>query len=454
LLQKRENFLARKRKNVDNFVIMICSYKNEILERSTGMSFTSRSKTKYFWAGHDFYFTMVLSVALLLLLSKAGLAAETESTQHFKMLSIVEYTGEGQFRNQVETMFTVRKQLLDDDKVRYFLSATDFDLVGGDLSSGQPSSEELSFVVDRKTKRLSESGKALGFLENVNNQCVKNLSRVTRENVGKTWKQSFDLSSLGRSFPDELKFTLKAIRVKTKVFGELIAVRALSKPFVVKAAKRGGGTGSVKSRIGAVYVFDPEIEDIYLSISVFEATTKINGPKEKLRHEVATYKTDAVGVSADLSGLGKKFEKFVRELRLAKKSFKVVKDSPLPQWAQYEVLDAAQVGSISAAIACEGAPNPVVTVCIPAARTVAMQSLGTLAPVGGLADAGLGGTVTGSLGAGVPAVGALNIAAGPAFLGMGAGVAAGTTATAVAVPVAVAGGGAGGGAGTVTPASP
>ena len=390
-----------------------------------------KSKTKCFWTGHKFCLMMALSAVVLLPFVKVGLAAKNESVQHFKMLSTIEYAGKGQFRNEVETQFTVTKQPLGDNKVRYSVSP-----------------RELSFVLDRKTRRLSEASRDLALVEMVNNQCVRSLKKVTRENIGKTWKQSFDLSSLSKSLPDELKFTLAAMRVETKVFGEMIAVRALSEPFVVKAPRKEGGTGSIKSRVGSVYLFDPEIEDIYLSISIFEATTNINAPKEKLRHEVATYMTDAAGGAVDLGGLGKKFEKFVQKVGLAGKSLKVVKEALLPQWARSEALNAAQMASICAATACEGALNPVVTVCLPAARTVAMQSFGTLAG-GGFATAG--GTV-GSLGTGVPAVGALNIAAAPAFLGVGVGTAAAIAGGAVGT-VAIAGGG-GGGAGGVTPASP
>ena len=39
---------------------------------------------------------------------------------------------------------------------------------------------------------------------------------------------------------------------------------------------------------------------------------------------MATYKTDATGKSVDLTGLGKKFENFVRRVGFAKDSLKVV----------------------------------------------------------------------------------------------------------------------------------
>jgi len=426
---------------------------------------TRKSKTKCFWTGRDFYLMMALSVVLLLLFGKVGLAAKNESVQHFKVLSTVEYSGEGQFRNQAEALFTLKKQLLDRDKSRYFLSTDDFNLLRRDMleeaAEGspdvgqQPSSRELSFAVDRKTKNLSVDNKYLPILEKVNNQSVKSLKKVTKENIGKTWKQTFNISSVVKSLPDELKFTLldelkftlTAIRVETEVLGEMIAVRALSEPFNVKVPKRGGGPGSIKSKVGAVYLFDPEIEDIYLSISVFEATRNgksLFGPKEKLRHEVATYMTDAAGKSVDLSGLGKKFEKFVQKVGLARKSVEVVKESPLPQWAWSEGLNASQAAGTCAAIACEGASNPVVEVLIPWSRMVEDQSRGLL--LGGRFD----GTVA-SLGAGVPGVSGMNLAATP-FLGFGTTAA---IATGTAVPIAIAGGGGGGGGGGgVTPASP
>lgn len=193
----------------------------------------------------------VLSVALLLPFAKAGSAMEDENAQHFKMLSTIEYTGEGQFRNQVEALFTVLRQPLSDDKVRYFLFTDDFDLLTDDPNSGQLSfSKGLSFVIDRKTGHLSGYGEDLALLGKVNNQCVRSLSKTTKKNVGKTWKQSFDLSSFGKSLPRRLTFTLTAIQLDTKVLGEafndMIAVRALSEPFIVKAAKEEGtGVGGL-----------------------------------------------------------------------------------------------------------------------------------------------------------------------------------------------------------------
>ena len=297
------------------------------------------NETKGCLSRRDFCLMIVLSVMLLLPSGATGLAGEMEDVQHYKMISSVEYTGGGQFRNQVETLFTVKKEPLSDDKVLYSLS-------GSNLNS-KPTQEsspiEFSFILDRDTRHLSSVDKDMALWAKISNESIKSLKKVTKDNIGKTWKQSIDLSSYGNSLPGELRFTLTAMELNTNVFGEMVAVRALSEPFFAKSGK-----DSLKSKINAVYLFDPKIEEIYLSISVFEATKDANG-KKTLRHEVATYRTDAAGASVDLSGLGPKFGNFVRKVGLSNKSVKIEKKSPLPQWAQSEGLATAQVANICAA---------------------------------------------------------------------------------------------------------
>jgi hypothetical protein len=358
-------------------------------------------------------YIMILSVMLLLSSGAVGLTSEGQNVQYFKMISVVEYTGKGQFRNQAETLFEVRKEALPNNEVQYFFTGND----QNPNLTNQSSSTGFSFILDRNNRHMSGVGEDMAFWAKVNNESIKSLKlKVTQENVGKTWKQTFGLSSISDSLPRSLGFTLTAIKLKTEMYGEMIAVRALSEPFFVKTGK-----DSIRSKINAIYLFDPEIEDIYLSMSVFEATADTNGTKEILRHEVATYRTDSAGASVDLSGLGQEFEKFVRKVGLSSKGVKVVEESPLPQWAQSEGLTAAQVANMCAAMACEGAPNPVVTVCIPAARTVGAQSLGQIPSIGTFATAE---TVAGSLGKSVTGIGTMKIAAAP-----GSGLGLGTTAT-------------------------
>jgi hypothetical protein len=395
------------------------------------------NRTKCLWCRQDFYLIIALAIVLALPPGKTSLAAESESVQHYKMLSTVECTGPSQFRNQVDALLTVKKQSLSDDKVHYQISSNDLNLAEGSPTPDQwPSAGELSFVIDEKTKYLSADSKDLELLEKINNRCVSSLKNVTKNNIGKTWKQSFTMPFLNHLIPGELNLTLTAIQLKTKVFGEMIAVRALSEPFVIKVANAKGGKDDVKAKINSVYLFDSEMEDIYMSISVFEAETK---SKEKLRHEVATYKTDATGKSVDLSGLSSEFEKLVRKVGLTAKTIKVTKESPLPQWAQYEGLGAAQVANICAATACEGAPNPVATIYIPATRTLAMQSLGKIAMVGKM------GAISTTLATRVTGVAGMKIAAAPALVGgMGLGTASAVAGGATAVAVGAGGGGGGG----------
>ena len=146
----------------------------------------------------------VMSVVLLVFLM-TGAAFGDISVSHYRMVSTVEYVGQGQFRNQVEGLFTVRESALSGDKVQYSISA-------GDLL------DELSFVVDRRAQRLSQTPENSALWQKINNHCVKSLKNVTSKSIGKTWKQVFDLSSMDESLPAELKFTLTAMKVKNKNF--------------------------------------------------------------------------------------------------------------------------------------------------------------------------------------------------------------------------------------------
>lgn len=406
-------------------------------------------KLKLFWTKQNIGVLTVLCAILWMPICQAGIYEQNPDVEHYKMLSTVEYTGQGQFKHQVETMLTVQKDNLSQDRTRYSISSRDFDLSEADMNTEQDS-HELSFIIDGKTKRLSSGGRNLTLLEKVHNHCVNSLQKVTKQNVGKTWKQSFDLSSFDYSLPKKLTFTLTAMEENTEKYGRMIAVRALSEPFVVKVVKAKEGIKDIKSRIRAVYLFDSEIEDVYLSISVFEATGNINSPNEKLRHEVATYKTNAEGVAADLKGISKDFEKFIRKVGLTNESVEVVKKASLPHWAQSEGLRAAQIGNICAATSCEGALNPVVTVCLPAARTVALQSFGSIASAGQIGSIGV------ILAKNIPAMAGMKIAMAPAWAGLGLGTAANVTglAGATAGGIAIAENNSNGGTSTRSPITP
>jgi len=396
------------------------------------------NKPKGFWLQRLGSLVILLAVVLLLF-GEAAWAGTQKSTNYYKMLSAIEYTGKGQFRNETQALFAVQREPLFGDTVRYVVSSKDLaQTTEGSTPAGPSGIGQVSFVVDNRTGHLSSSSRDIALLEQVNNRCVTSLRKITEADIGKTWKQSFDLSSLTGPVPESLKFTVSAIQPETQLYGKMMMVRALSEPFKIEAAGKDGTKGEVKGSISAAYMFDEEMDQIYMSVSVFEASTKTNGFKEQLRHEVATYKTDSEGLSVDMTGLDKNFERFIRKLGLRKDAVKIEKEVQLPRWSRSEVLAAAQAANICSALACEGALNPVATVCVPVARTIGMQSMGQLAAAGQI------GTISGALAQSVPGVATLKIAVAPAaFMGMSA-TTAGVVAGGTVGTVAVASGGSGG----------
>lgn len=381
------------------------------------------------WKKAGFYL-LAASVILMLSPHVAG-----ETTSHFKLLSAVEFSGkEHQHRSQAETFFTVSRQSLGQNRYEYRISGDNIAPASEQGPSAQGEPIEISFTVDRDSGQLQSSSQNSHLLQLVNNRCVKELNKISEEQISQTWEQSFDLSFLGEWLNNELKLTMDATRLETEVYGEVIVVRALSEPFNVDVISPDETTKSLECRINSAYLFDSEIEEIYMSVSVFEAVHKIDlFTKETLRYEIATYRTDSDGVAIDLAGLDKKFGKFIRKVGLTRKGVKVKNEGPLPRWAQSEGLRAAQVTNLCAAVACEGAINPVASICIPAAHTVQMQSSGALL------TAGQAGTVSTMLASSVPAIGSMKIAAAPAFMGMSMGT-AGAVAGGTVGTVALAGG--------------
>ena len=356
---------------------------------------TKMGGLKPFLNRHYFCLIIMVSIVLSLLLpGRIVKAAEKESVSHFKMFSTVEYAGKGgvgwaqQYRSQVEALFKVSKMPLSNGVFSgYFISSSDFDSVTNNWNLGQRYSNGLSFVVNNRTKKLSGLSEELKHLEIINNHAFDSMAKSTDKGVGKNWVVSFSMPlSNASSVSDILKFNMSAIRLQTDLYGEMIAVKAVSDPFAIQAPKGGMDVGSVLCKTSAVYLFGPRVfnsgsDDIYLSISVFDATTNLRGFEEKLHHEVTTCKATADGISVDLGGLGGDFRSFIEELQLNRESLNVVRESPLPQWAQSEALVAAQISGTYAAIACEGALNPAITRCIPSARVIGLQSSSGLAAV-------------------------------------------------------------------------
>src|SRR4030042_1739856 len=152
-------------------------------------------------AARILYLLFVLSL-FIAPFEKPTAASASGSLQYYKMISTVEFSGKGQYRNAVETLLAVKKEILSDNQVRYSLSARDYDISG----SGASVPGVISFVVDPQTKKITDGDKDLG---------------------------------------------------------EMIAVRALSEPFAVKTMKADGKTGSISSRINSIYLFDSQISEVY-----------------------------------------------------------------------------------------------------------------------------------------------------------------------------------------------
>jgi len=403
-----------------------------------------QEKSKCLWTRAAFIWAML--GAALLWLAPVAVAAQDAGTHHYKMVSSLEYSGKGQFKNRTESLFTVERETLSDQKVQYSIWADDTGLSG--VSSDSRDFERVSFVLDRANRELTTSNGSLNFFQAVHNHCAQSLEKTARDNIGKTWKQAFDLSFLDGSLPCEIGFTVTAIELKGDVLGQMIAVRALSEPFTFETTGIDEKTDKVRCKVNSVYVFDPAVEQIYMSISVFEAQTSVNGFKETLRHELATYMTDDAAVPIDFSGLGKEFERLVRKVGLTNKDMKLSKPAELPKWVRRDALRVIGLADTCAALACEGAPNPVVTVCIPAGRLVAMQGLGHVAGSSSL------GTVAMSLAKSIGPIGSMKIAMAPGVMGL-SGMQAGAIAGGTAGGVAAGGGGGGGGSdGVRSPSSP
>ena len=375
------------------------------------------------------------AVSLLLLLISVAVYGQAETQNYnFKMISTIEYSGKGQYRSQAENTYLVTKESLPNDMVNYKITST------GDNSASEGNgqvSKEMGFTIDKNTRRILSQNPELSLLEIINNECVKNFTKISSQTVGKSWEQVFTISVPGYGFPKQIKFSLEAIGLNSKQ-NEMIAVRALSDTFTVNVVTAQGKQEPVKCKVNAVYLFDNKVEDIYLSVSAFDATTKMNGYDEKIRNEVATYRLGDDGKPVDLSGISKDFEKMVRQIGLKREELKVTKKVTLPQWISKNLSSVIETSNICAATACEGALNPVVTICAASAQTFHLQSTGLLASTGSAI------TVSRALAQAIPGIGGMKIAAAPAALMGMSTTTAGAVAGATAGGIAIAGGGGGG----------
>src|SRR4030065_243154 len=156
-----------------------------------------------------FTLIMLLSFIFVTMFGTLSMASQGKNIQHYKLLSILEYSGENQFKSEFEINCTIKRFALSDDKIQYVISTNNQTEAASSQKAGEQCSlNDLSFIVDNKTRILSTTDTGLAFLEKVANECSKTLTAVTRDNIAKTWQQRFNFSSIDNSLPRQLRFTL------------------------------------------------------------------------------------------------------------------------------------------------------------------------------------------------------------------------------------------------------
>ncbi len=307
-----------------------------------------------------------------------------QRTDYFKLVSTVEYIAKRgnesrQYRHQAEPWFMVTTVPQTSVQRHYHLITNDLQFRDANLQPKYEYAGEINYDLTEK-RLMAGVDSDLIHLQTMNNECIKTINGTAPGKVGKTWTCRFNLGTFNHySLPDEFKFTVTSIKVPTDKLGDFIAVRAISDPFLVKAAAQIEGYDFVKCKIASVYLFDPctyatSEEEAYVSAMVFLAATKMDGMTQQYRYEFGTYKTDANAASADMNGLGFELEDFVREIRLIPQPIEVDKPCGLPMWAKSEIVNAAQLASTCAAVACEqDVVNPVASIYLAAARVYQFQ---------------------------------------------------------------------------------
>lgn len=307
-----------------------------------------------------------------------------QKTDYFKLISTVEYIAKRgneskQFRHQAEPWFIVTTVPQTKDQTYYHLITTDFKFSDPNTQQRYEQMSEIHYDLTSKRYMTGVDADML-HLQTMNNECIRTIDDKAPENIGQTWTCRFNLGIFNHySLPDELKFTVTSIKVPTNELGDFVAVRAISDPFMVKAAGQVEDYGYVKCQIASVYLFDPYVEqtnaeDVYVSATVFLAATKMDGMDQQYRYEFGTYKTDANAVAVDMEGLGFELEDFVRKIQLIPQPIEVKDPAGLPSWAKSEIVNAAQISSACAAVACEqNIVNPVASIYLAAARTYQLQ---------------------------------------------------------------------------------
>jgi hypothetical protein len=336
----------------------------------------------------DFWLRLLLVVVIGLLTGQNGYAQQRKLTEqrtdYFKLISTVEYTAKRgsesrQYRHQAEPWFAVTTIPQTDSQRRYHLITGDLRFLNRYLQQKYENAGEINYELIEK-RLIAGVDSDLSALQKMNNECVKTIGGKAPNKIGEQWKCKFNLGIFNHySLPKELKFTVTSIKVPTDKLGDLVAVRAVSDPFLVKAAAQIEGYGYVRCKIASVYLFDPYMyetgeEDVYVGATVFLAATGMDDMTQQYRWEFGIYKTDTEASAIDMNGLSRDLEGFVRDIQLIPEPIQVKNSCCPPMWAQSEIANAAQLASACAAVACEqNIVNPVASIYLASARVYSLQ---------------------------------------------------------------------------------
>jgi hypothetical protein len=314
-----------------------------------------------------------------------------QKIDYFHLISTVEYTAKQgnekkQYRHQMESCFTVTSWQTSAKQKHYDILATQLKMKNGYVYNEYKDISRINYDLTDQ-RYMTSVDDDLQHLKKMNNQCIDTLKDEDIKGPNKTWTCRFNLGIFKHySLPDELKFTVSSIKVPTKKLGDLVAVRAISDPFMVKVIGQVENYGYVKCQVASVYLFNPYVlnrneEDLYASATSFVAATKMDDMTQQYRYEFGTYKTDVNGTPIDINGLDYVFEGFTKKIQLATQPIEVNKPTGMPFWAKSEIVNAAQLASTCSAVACEQTiVNPVSSIYLAAARAYEFQDDSLLIP--------------------------------------------------------------------------
>ena len=110
--------------NIVTKLMLIIKWEIGIFERSVTMNHVKQDRFKSIYRRVGFPLIIIVSVVIHMMC--ANCVAEDEGgVEHYKMISTLEYEGDGQFRSQTESGYSVTKEIFANDRVRYSFVMSD-----------------------------------------------------------------------------------------------------------------------------------------------------------------------------------------------------------------------------------------------------------------------------------------------------------------------------------------